>query len=75
MNKHRSKRECVVIMFLHCLLQTVFTTPVNSVPCYGGLTRMTSNERAMQMEQVGQTLEVLTTDQGYLMFFDEDLSH
>ncbi len=27
-------RECVVIMFLHCLLQTVFTTPVNSVPCY-----------------------------------------
>ncbi len=29
MNMHRSKRECVVIMFLHCLLQTVFTTPVN----------------------------------------------
>ncbi len=27
-------RECVVIMFLHCLIQTVFTTPVNSVPCY-----------------------------------------
>ena len=27
-NTHRSKRECVVIMFSHCLLQTVLTRPV-----------------------------------------------
>ncbi len=50
-------RECVVIMFLHCLLQTVFTTPVNSVPCYS--TKITRTPRLLlhsNMQRKGHTL-------------------
>ena len=66
----------------HYLLQTVFSTPVNSVPCYSTvsffmtkkkLVKWPSNNTVLRewREQAwSEILEVLTPAQGYLMFFN-----
>ena len=66
----------------HYLLQTVFTTPVNSVPCYSTVSFLQRRKKLVEWpannavlrewrEQAwSEILEVLTPAQGYLMFFN-----